>query len=298
MKILRNLMLCGCVVAVAACTNMKTHSEVQALNEARAVGSPFTQHLTDEYRNFSNREMDAMMDYPDALHFARKGLAAANGESVLPEPVSDWNLLPEHIEELGTARGRLLAALDQGGREIAPQQSAIAQARFDCWIEQQEENWQEKDIANCKTQFIEAMNNLEGIIKPQPESMPPVTATEVPDASQPMKTEDAMYLVFFDFDRATIGANGASVIGAVIEEIKGRNLNMVHVVGHTDSSGPKSYNNKLAVRRANAVRDALTSQGVDPSIMNIEGRGEDQLMVKTPDGVREPANRRAEITFK
>ena len=77
--------------------------------------------------DFANRELNDNMDYPDALHFARKGLAAAAGETVMPEPIADWNLLPRHMEELSTARGRLIVALDLGAREIAPQPAAIPQ---------------------------------------------------------------------------------------------------------------------------------------------------------------------------
>ena len=92
MKTLRNLVLTASVVLLGGCTVFDSFSEVDALNEAQAVGSPFTQALAGEYRTFSNRELREMLDYPDALHFARKGLAAAAGEVVMPEPVSDWNL--------------------------------------------------------------------------------------------------------------------------------------------------------------------------------------------------------------
>ncbi len=301
MKKLRGLMiLSGCVLALSACTNFDAHSEVKALNEAQAVGSPFTQSLAAEYRDFSNRELDDMFDYPDALHFARKGLAAAAGEVVMPEPISDWNLMPQHMEELGTARGRLVVAFDLGAREVAPQQSAVAQARFDCWIEQQEENWQEKDIIECKNAFMEAMNTLEGMIKPQgAEQFPaPVEQAAPPVAAEPMKAEDAMYLVFFDWDSAAISAAGESVLDAVAAEAKSKNLNMIKVVGHTDSSGTKPYNAKLAMKRANAVRDALTKRGIDANLLQVDGRGETELLVQTADNIREPANRRAQVSFQ
>ncbi|MCB9989329.1 MAG: OmpA family protein [Rhodospirillales bacterium] len=302
MKKLRGFALCVmgvCAMGLSACGYNK-HSEVDALNEAQAVGSPFTQKLASEYRIFVNREFNEMYDHPDAIHFARKGLAAAAGDAVLPEPVSDWNLMPKHIEELGTARGRLLAAYDIGARELAPEQSAIAQTRFDCWIEQQEENWQAGDIAGCKNDFLAAMDALEGMLSvpaPEPEFLPPVEPV-VMDAPEPMKPEDAMYLVFFDFDSTEIGAGGNNVLDAVAEEFKGKNTNVIKVVGHTDAAGPKSYNNRLAMKRANAVRDALAVRGVDASIIRVEGRGEDELLVQTADGVREPANRRAQITFE
>lgn len=300
MKILRGMAMAVAVLAVSACSNFNKHSELEALNEVQAVGSPFTQALTAEYRDFANREMNEMFDYPDALHFARKGLAAAGGEVVMPEPISDWNLLPHHMEELGTARARLIVAFDLGARDIAPQQAAIAQARFDCWIEQQEENWQADDIIACKSQFMDAMNQLEGMLGPVPQQAPrmePEAPIAMPEA-EPMRPEDAMYLVFFDFDSANVGAGGHSVLDAVAQEAKSRSLNMVRVVGHTDSSGSAQYNARLAVRRANTVRDALIQRGVDAGLIKTEGRGEEELLVQTEDNVREPANRRAQITFE
>ncbi len=146
MKIMRGLSMLAVVLALSACTGFKSSSEVEALNEIKAVGSPFTQQLASEYRDMANREQNTNFDYPDALHFARKGLAAAGGETVLPEPVSDWNLKPNHIEELAPARQRLIGVLDRGGRESLPQLAAVAQARFDCWIEAQEESWQKNDF--------------------------------------------------------------------------------------------------------------------------------------------------------
>lgn len=295
MNIWRGLVLCGAVLALAACSNSKSFSEVNALNNAKAVGSPFTQALASEYRDFANSELNKEYDYPDALHFARKGLAAAAGETVLPEPISDWNLLPEHMNELSTARGRLLVAFDMGAREMAPKEAAVAQVRFDCWIEQQEENWQAKDIRGCKEQFKDAMDKLEGMIKPA-EFPAPVEATTA--AAAPMKAEDAMYLVFFDWNKYNIGAGAQNVLDAVVTEVKSRQLKGVHIVGHTDTSGPKHYNDRLSTKRAAAVRDYLTSHGVDATLVSTEGHGEDDLLVKTPDNTREPANRRAQITFQ
>lgn len=297
MKIMRGIAMAVAVLTVAACSNFNQHSEIEALNEVQAVGSPFTQALTVEYRDFANREMNEMFDYPDALHFARKGLAAAGGEVVLPEPISDWNLLPHHMEELGTARSRLIVAFDLGARDIAPEKSAFAQARFDCWIEQQEENWQDGDIIACKSQFMDAMNELEGLLGPVPPKAVAEPEFAMPEA-EPMKPEDAMYLVFFDFDSHQVGAGGQNVLDAVAQEAKSRNLSAVRIVGHTDSAGSQKYNERLANRRASTVRDALVQRGVDPSLIKTEGRGEGEQLVQTADNVREPANRRAQITFE
>lgn len=287
------------VMALAAC-GFRSDTEVGALNKVQAVGSPFTQALADEYRAFSNYEQNTEADYPDSLHFARKGLAAAEGEAVLPEPISDWNIQPNDIEELRPQRARLMSAFDRGGREIAPQISAVAQAKFDCWIEQEEESWNKPQEITCKDEFLQAMNDLEARVGAQPpveDVMAPVTDLGI-DPSQPLRVEDAKYLVFFDFDKSNIETSAANVLDAVAQEVKAGNITSVMVIGHTDASGSNTYNQALATRRSNAARDALVQRGIPANIITIDSRGESELMVDTPDGVREPANRRVEVSFQ
>lgn len=294
MKMVRGLMVVAVALSLSAC-GFKSKSEVGALNEAQAVGSPFTQQLTSEYRAYSNDLQNNKMDYADALHFARKGLASAAGEVVLPEPISDWNLKPNHIEELAPARAGLIAALDRGGREQQPEIAAVAQARFDCWIERQEADWSATNIP-CKNQFMDALSKLGGVPAVPPETvMPPVTTGNAP--LTPLPVEDAKYLVFFDFDKSTIDASGQSVVDAIAAEVARQNLTAVNVVGHADKSGSDKYNQRLGLKRANAVREALQAKGVNARLLKVESMGESAPMVPTPDGVREPANRRAEITF-
>ena len=304
MKTLRNLVLTvgllGLAGTTTACTAFTSFSEVEALNEAQAVGSPFTQALASEYRDYANSELKDMFDYPDALHFARKGLAAAAGDVVLPEPVSDWNLSESHIQELAAARGRLIVAYDLGGREVAPQIAAKAQAKFDCWIEGQEENWHDAGGEQaCKDDFLRYMNELEGMLQPPPAAAPEVIddgAFDV-DPNAPMAAENAMYLVFFNWDSYELGSGALNVLDAVADEVAKNPPTTINVVGHTDTSGSQSYNQRLAFKRANAVKDALAQRGVDANLVMVDAKGENELLVDTPDNIREPANRRVNISF-
>lgn len=301
MKAFKSLVLVTAVAAVAACSAFEGNNEVEKLNAATAAGSPFTQQLTSEYRAFSNYELKTESDYADALHFARKGLAAAEGTVVMPEPVNDWDLTASDIVELSTAYGRLVSAFDRGAREILPGKSAIAQARYDCWIEEQEEvaNGGTYDVS-CKEDFMALMAEIESSlpaeVAPAPEAFPePVSMI---DGSEPLNVQEAMYLVFFDFDKSTIGEGGANVLDTVVQEIQSRGIQTVRIVGHTDTSGSTAYNERLAMRRANAVKSELVSRGVPASSVTVSGRGESELLVDTNDGIREPANRRAVITFE
>ena len=71
----------------------------------------------------------------------------------------------------------------------------------------------------------------------------------------------------------------------------------LQVTGYTDLSGSAGYNQRLSERRANNVANALANLGVARSDMAVSGRGENDPRVPTPQGVREPQNRRVEIAF-
>lgn len=300
MNIMRSLILVAGVSLLAGCSFNK-FDEVSALNDSSAAGSPFTQKLTSEYKAFVDSELNGMGDKADALHFARKGLASARGDVVMPEPIADWNLESQSgaIQELSNGRGRLVSVFDRGARELQPDLSAIAQARFDCWIEQQEENFQPDDIAACKKEFLDALQQLEGIVPPEAPAAPaPQQPFSDVDPNSQMRAENAMYLVFFDWDKYDINSGASAVLDSVAQEVKSRTLNGVNVVGHADKSGTDEYNQRLAMRRANAIKDALVARGVDGNMISVDGRGESDPLVDTPDGVREPANRRGEISFR
>jgi OOP family OmpA-OmpF porin len=298
MKMLRSITTLAAVALLSACAVDRGFEEVDALNQTAPVGNAFTQELTQDYRDFVNSELQGYGDAADALHFSRKGLAAARGDMVMPEPVSDWNLLPGHAEELIVARSRLVNVYALGAREMQPDLSAYAQVKFDCWVEEQEENFQQDNINACKAQFMDAIAKLEAAMPAPPPAPEPVAQPFDVDPSEPMKVEDAKYIVFFDWDEYSLNPGAISIIDAAAAEAKNRSLVTIELVGHTDTSGPDDYNQKLSMQRANVVRDAMLQRGVDPSLMQVRHRGENELLVETADGVREPANRRTEITFQ
>ncbi len=302
MKLVNRLFAAAGILALAACTGASSNSTVDALNKAQAVGSPFTKYLAAEYRDYANNEQNKSLDYADALHFARKGLAAASGVVVMPETLDDWDLSDKNLVEMTEARAALVDALENGGREMASDKAAVAQARFDCWAEQQEEGW--ANNVPCKNQFFDALKKLQDVVgtKPAPAApaddgfMAPVS--EMPKG-EAVAVEQAMFIVFFDWDKSNISAGANDVLDAVSQEVKNRaDVKGLVIVGHTDSSGSTQYNDKLSMRRANAIKDGLVSRGVSEAMIRVEARGESDLLVKTPDNVREPANRRGQITLE
>lgn len=274
----------GAVMALgllAGCT-----SDIEQMRSVQATGSPFTQALTEEYRSIVAFEADEMYDWADADKFAEKGLRAAAGVEVDPEHLSDWMLPGDTADDLAEGRNRLIVVLEAGARDSHPELAARAQGRFDCWVEQQEENHQPDHIAACRDDFWAALEELEALMAPKAPEM--VMAPAIPD----------IYIVYFDWDRSDIRPDAAAVIADVVADAASLGAPPISVTGHTDLSGSVDYNMGLSLRRADAVRDALIAGGVAPEQITTAGRGEAEPAVPTADGVREQANRRAEIIIQ
>ena len=70
------------------------------------------------------------------------------------------------------------------------------------------------------------------------------------------------------------------------------------LAGHADKSGGDAYNVALSQRRADAAKAYLAGKGVPEASIGTEAIVESRPLVETADGVREPQNRRVEITFR
>ena len=112
-----------------------------------------------------------------------------------------------------------------------------------------------------------------------------------------MAAENAMYLVFFNWDSSQLGSGALNVLDAVAQEVAANPPTSINVTGHTDTSGSAAYNERLAKKRAAKVKSALIDRGVPAELIVTGAMGENDLLVATPDNVREPANRRVNISF-
>ena len=262
------LSLMTATLLLSGCAGMFGQHEVDALNKAAPAGDAFTAALTSEYRELANSEWNEM-DWRDGQHFARKGLKAAGGEAVAPDAVGSRHIPAAAMDDLSAASSLLSEKLAGGAREHKPEIAAKAQASYDCWLEQQEENHQPDDIAACRKSFEAAVAQL-----------------------------GSRYMVFFDTGSAHLTQAAGKIVHQAVKDAKAAGFKEYVVVGHTDTVGSAKSNDSLSKRRAAAVKAALIARGVPAKKIVIAGKGEAAPSTPTADGVKEPTNRRAEIVIQ
>jgi OmpA-OmpF porin, OOP family len=120
---------------------------------------------------------------------------------------------------------------------------------------------------------------------PPPPPPPPPAATKVTYAAD----------AFFDFDKSVLKPEGKAKLDDLISKVKGINLEVIIAVGHTDSIGTDAYNQKLSVRRAEAVKAYLVSKGIEKNRVYTEGKGEKQPVADNKTAEGRAKNRRVEI---
>jgi outer membrane protein OmpA-like peptidoglycan-associated protein len=127
-----------------------------------------------------------------------------------------------------------------------------------------------------------------------PAQEPPLAPPPPPQPAAPVERE---FLVFFGFNKSVLTPQALETVRQAATAATQMGTANIRVVGHTDRSGSLSYNKALSLRRAEVVKKALVAEGVMGSAISLRGRGESEPLVQTADGMREPQNRRVQITF-
>ena len=131
----------------------------------------------------------------------------------------------------------------------------------------------------------------------RPAPPPPAAAPAPAPAPQPPAATKVTYAAdaFFDFDKSVLKPEGKAKLDDLVGKVKGINLEVIIAVGHTDSIGTDAYNQRLSVRRAEAVKAYLVSKGIEKNRVYTEGKGEKQPVADNKTAEGRAKNRRVEI---
>ena len=137
----------------------------------------------------------------------------------------------------------------------------------------------------------------DGALQAQTAAPAPAVVAPAPAVVQPAVASKVTYSAdaFFDFDKSVLKPEGKAKLDDLTSKIKDINLEVIIAVGHTDSVGSDAYNQKLSVRRAEAVKAYLVSKGIEKSRVYTEGKGKKQPVADNKTAAGRAKNRRVEI---
>lgn len=271
-------------LALAGCIG---NSVFDDLNATQPVGSVFAVALFKNYsylaRSFGTQsepsgeafDAEGAISLTDADNsvsglanaYGQKALLAGRGEEVLPEPAPDGDTDAENV------RLELLRDLDEG-RDKAPEDAARAQADYDCWVMNRRVDSLDAAAASCRRSVTRSLVRLERDLNPVPVATPAPAPAPAPETPAPVAAaQPAEFTVTFGARSAEITPEALATISQAIAAARSGRQGHITVVGHSDSA---ENSQKLALRRAEAVKNALVLQGARAEAVEATAAGKDE----------------------
>jgi len=277
MKIVVRLMLGASALAVAGCSQLPGASlgstfTAEPFLAADHGGAGFSGALASEYTELG-RAQAGMTRWMNATAYIAKVREAEAGGTPAPWAPS----------ELGV-NGEAAALYDEvvakigANRAERPEACARAQAMWDQYLFALRA---EGNGAKCPLSSEDALAML----------------NEALAACDPAVDMASDFVVYFGFNRTDLTSRALATLDDVAEAYQATDPSAVSVVGHADTVGSVEYNQTLSENRARSVAGALEGRGIPRGAMTLAGRSELEPARVTGDGVREPLNRRVEISL-
>lgn len=193
---------------------------------------------------------------------------------------------------------------------VAVSAGLVSAQPVDNWVNSSGQPW--KNSAgqcwrNANWTPATAHADCDGAIKAQPrmQAVTPAASAPAPAPVAEVKKEQPKQPVIvkqtfqaetlFDFDKSVIKPEGRKVLDGVVSRLQDITLEVVIAVGHTDAIGTDAYNQKLGLRRAEAVKAYLISKGIEKNRVYTDSKGERQPIATNKTAAGRAQNRRVEI---
>ena len=274
MKTVTRLLLGTAAIALAGCSQLPGSSLGATFGAERYLkadhgGEGFTGALAKEYTEVGRRAAFRDVRWRNSTAYIAKAKQAESG--VEPAP---W--APDQLGVGGDAAGmyQSVVATINENKGANPVACARAQVMWDQYLEALRGG--DKYCitpADARALLDEALAACGGTVAP------------------------GKYIVYFGFNRTNLTDRARATLDEVVSAVNSLGTTALSLVGHADTVGSASYNEGLSKRRAQRVANALVDRGIPAANMTLAGRGETDLARQTGNNVREPLNRRVEITL-
>lgn len=124
------------------------------------------------------------------------------------------------------------------------------------------------------------------------------TGTSAQAQSGPVEKVSVKAVAPFGFGSAAVSQEARDAMLADVSKMEGVSWQSVKATGHTDSVGPTAVNERLAEKRASAVKAALVGKGLDASMIATAGKASREPIAENTSAEGRARNRRAEIVFE
>lgn len=294
----------GAIAAALALSACATHTDINEVRNMALKGTDFHKALHKEYIALAVKEQGES-DWEEVDWFLAKARDAGSSEAPQPDYLEARNIKAKWATEAAFTRDRLINALNTGGRTRAAADTARAQAMFDCWMEEIEEDNQPAEIRRCLAEFEAAMDKVVAILKVPPPG-PAAAATPAPAAAPaaaarpaaPAPAPERKFVIYFDSNSALLDIKARETLVKIAMTARSLQAKEIALSAHADRSGGAEANMKLSQARLEAVTNYLTREGFAPGLLKGTAAGEDKTVSGAKDGERAAADRRVEVEIK
>ena len=257
--------------------------------------------VSKEYKEFAYSELYEMHDELDANYFAFKANNILKTKIIRIENPKNWKIPDNYENEAKEEYKKISSLLKEEFTFQYPKLVAKLVSGYDCWLEQIEENWQIKDIEDCKNKFTNAYKKIlasesskQLINKKQKSEINSSLVSEKNKSYFVKGDKTKSVLVFFNYDSHKLSITEKDKLDNYISTIIKTDSNPIVIYGHTDTKGSKKYNLILSEQRALSVSKYFRKKGLNNKLI-IKNYGENYPLIITGDNVQEEKNRRVEV---
>lgn len=280
----KTLALLIIIISIQSCSRHDYILELSQKEPFLKSSHDYQSYLALEYLNFA-RSLQQNEAESDARKFAIKGLAMAANQDYIPENPIKWKADPKQLEELIAMQKRLELVLLPRMKINLPIQMAHLSYLYDCWSAKESQPiFEAVELAKCRTKFYQLLGEIEYYIDDLRQDKTSKTVILEPKFKK--------FEIFFDLNNSRLNHDAKRALLNTVHYLKTLSGNYkILLVGNTDRLGSKLYNDRLAFRRAQTVKQYLHKNGVPHEAISVRSYGEDFPDILTTDGTQKQRNR-------